>query len=192
MGQTASFDARPGGEYRVGVISGHTAAGEFVELDPPRRLGFTWGWEGGTSEVAPGTSTIEIELVPHRRRDDAAVPSPRLAERGVRGVARARLGALPRAARHGRVGKRPGRGSVAVRRDGLSVEALFESVSAACSTRTIVSSRAASSARSASRPRASSSRSRGGASSSSSSRPSVYTRARRGRPQATPSSPAGE
>jgi uncharacterized protein YndB with AHSA1/START domain len=63
MGQTASFDARPGGEYRVGVIPGHSAAGEFVELDPPRRLVFTWGWEGGTSEVAPGSSTIEIELV---------------------------------------------------------------------------------------------------------------------------------
>src|SRR5262245_32814059 len=66
MGQTASFDARPGGEYRVGVVPGHTAAGEFVELDPPRRLVFTWGWEPGherDNAVAPGSSTIEIELV---------------------------------------------------------------------------------------------------------------------------------
>jgi len=69
MGQTASFDARPGGEYRVGVIPGHTASGEFVELDPPRRLVFTWGWEPGHERegegaVPPGSSTIEIELVP--------------------------------------------------------------------------------------------------------------------------------
>jgi uncharacterized protein YndB with AHSA1/START domain len=67
MGETASFDARPGGEYRVGVIPGHTASGEFVELDPPRRLVFTWGWEPGAegaNPVPPGSSTIEIQLVP--------------------------------------------------------------------------------------------------------------------------------
>lgn len=66
MGQTATLDARPGGEYRVEVIPGNTARGEFVELDPPRRLVYTWGWEPGgvDKSVPPGTSTIEIELVP--------------------------------------------------------------------------------------------------------------------------------
>jgi len=67
MGQSASFDPRPGGLYRVDVIPGHTALGEFVELDPPRRLVYTWGWEKGESgpnAVPPGSSTIEIELVP--------------------------------------------------------------------------------------------------------------------------------
>ena len=63
MGMTASFDPRPGGAYRVDVIPGHTASGEFVELDAPRRLVFTWGWEGD-NPVAPGSTTIEIELVP--------------------------------------------------------------------------------------------------------------------------------
>ena len=66
MGQSASFDPRPGGVYRVEVISGDTARGEFVELDPPRRLVYTWGWEEGrASNVAPGSTTIEIELVPN-------------------------------------------------------------------------------------------------------------------------------
>jgi uncharacterized protein YndB with AHSA1/START domain len=65
MGQSASFEPRPGGLYRVEVIQGNTAAGEFVELDPPRRLVFTWGWEpGGSGAVPVGTSTVEIELVP--------------------------------------------------------------------------------------------------------------------------------
>jgi uncharacterized protein YndB with AHSA1/START domain len=66
MGQAASFDPRPGGVYRVEVIPGNTASGEFVELDPPRRLVHTWGWEpGGASQVAAGTTTVEFELIPN-------------------------------------------------------------------------------------------------------------------------------
>jgi uncharacterized protein YndB with AHSA1/START domain len=67
MGQACTFDARPGGEYRCDVIPGHTASGEFVELEPPHRLVFTWGWEpgeDGPNPVPPGSSTIEIELTP--------------------------------------------------------------------------------------------------------------------------------
>ena len=65
MGQVATFDPRPGGVYKVDVIPGHTASGEFVELDPPHRLVQTWGWEPGNEgprSVPPGSSTIEIEL----------------------------------------------------------------------------------------------------------------------------------
>lgn len=66
MGQSASLDPRPGGEYRVEVIPGQAAAGEFVELDPPHRLVWTWGWEPDSdmSSVASGSTTIEVELVP--------------------------------------------------------------------------------------------------------------------------------
>jgi uncharacterized protein YndB with AHSA1/START domain len=65
MGQKATFEPRPGGLYRVEVIPGNTAAGEFVELDPPRRLVFTWGWEpGGAGTLPVGSSTVEIDLVP--------------------------------------------------------------------------------------------------------------------------------
>ena len=66
MGRTAEMDARPGGVHRVEVISGNIASGVFVELDPPRRLVYTWGWETGSAaaEVPSGSTTIEIELVP--------------------------------------------------------------------------------------------------------------------------------
>jgi uncharacterized protein YndB with AHSA1/START domain len=64
MGRACSFDPRPGGEYRCEVLSGNTAVGEFVELDEPRRLVFTWGWESGPVPVPPGSSTVEIELIP--------------------------------------------------------------------------------------------------------------------------------
>ena len=67
MGMEAGLDPRAGGVYRCAVIPGHTAAGEVVEVDPPHRLVFTWGWEasgGEESPVPPGSSTIEIELTP--------------------------------------------------------------------------------------------------------------------------------
>jgi uncharacterized protein YndB with AHSA1/START domain len=68
MGQSCTFDARPGGMYRCDVVPGHTALGSFVEVDPARRLVFTWGWEpkadGESSTPAPGGSTVEIELEP--------------------------------------------------------------------------------------------------------------------------------
>jgi uncharacterized protein YndB with AHSA1/START domain len=66
-GIDAELDPQPGGIYRCEVIPGHIARGEFVELDPPRRLVYTWGWEKSGNEqspVAPGTSTIEVELTP--------------------------------------------------------------------------------------------------------------------------------
>jgi uncharacterized protein YndB with AHSA1/START domain len=67
MGTSATMEARPGGTYRCDVIPGHTAEGEYVELDPPHRLVFTFGWSKGGAEdnpLAPGSSTIEIELTP--------------------------------------------------------------------------------------------------------------------------------
>jgi uncharacterized protein YndB with AHSA1/START domain len=63
MGTSARFDLRAGGEYRVEVIPGNVAAGTFVEIDPPHRLVYTWGWAEGSSTVAPGSTTIEFELV---------------------------------------------------------------------------------------------------------------------------------
>jgi uncharacterized protein YndB with AHSA1/START domain len=61
MGINAEFDPQPGGVYYCQVIPGHTARGEFVVLDKPNRLVFTWGWEGQEG-VSPGSSTIEVEL----------------------------------------------------------------------------------------------------------------------------------
>ena len=61
-GLMATLDPRPGGAYRCQVLPSHVAAGEVVEIDPPRKLVHTWGWEGG--ELPPGASTIEYELVP--------------------------------------------------------------------------------------------------------------------------------
>ena len=63
-GKEAELDPRPGGVYRVVINDRAIARGEFVELDPPRRVVFTWGWEGDENPVAPGSSTVEVELAP--------------------------------------------------------------------------------------------------------------------------------
>lgn len=65
MGQAASFDLRPGGEYRVHVLPHNVAVGTFVEIDPPRRLVYTWGWEpGSVSTLPPGSTIVEFDLIP--------------------------------------------------------------------------------------------------------------------------------
>jgi uncharacterized protein YndB with AHSA1/START domain len=68
MGLTASLDPRPGGVCRFEVVPGSVAAGEFVEVDEPRRLVYTFGWEredDGPNRVPTGSTTVAIELVPH-------------------------------------------------------------------------------------------------------------------------------
>jgi uncharacterized protein YndB with AHSA1/START domain len=63
MGMELELDPQSGGIYRCDVIPGHTARGEFVAVEQPRRLVFTWGWDGNEG-VPPGSSTIEIDLTP--------------------------------------------------------------------------------------------------------------------------------
>lgn len=59
MGNQATLDPVPGGTYRVGMREGVAAAGEFVELDPPHRLVFTWGWTNDPA-VPPGSTRVEV------------------------------------------------------------------------------------------------------------------------------------
>jgi uncharacterized protein YndB with AHSA1/START domain len=63
MGQDAELDPRPGGLYRVRVNDRQVVRGVYVELDPPQRLVFTWGWEGD-ADLPPGSTAVEVTLVP--------------------------------------------------------------------------------------------------------------------------------
>lgn len=62
----AESDARVGGRFRVRFRmlddSEHESSGEYLEVDPPRRLAMTWRWLG--DEDNGGESLIEIDLRP--------------------------------------------------------------------------------------------------------------------------------
>jgi uncharacterized protein YndB with AHSA1/START domain len=69
MGRRAELDPRPGGTYRVEINDQATARGEYVEVVPPSRVLFTFGWEGqqageGEHGVPPGSSRVEVTLEP--------------------------------------------------------------------------------------------------------------------------------
>jgi uncharacterized protein YndB with AHSA1/START domain len=64
-GRRAELDPRAGGIYRVEINEQAVARGEYVEIDAPNRVVFTWGWEGqesGEHAVPPGSSRVEVEL----------------------------------------------------------------------------------------------------------------------------------
>ena len=71
QGHEAELDPRPGGVFRVLMSEPlHTvASGTYLEVEPPRRIVYTWGWEQqdwlpDAMRVDPGTSTVEITLEP--------------------------------------------------------------------------------------------------------------------------------
>jgi uncharacterized protein YndB with AHSA1/START domain len=61
-GDDVTLDPRPGGLYRVDFKGRDVMRGEFVTVEPPHRLVFTWGWESEGNPVPPGSSTVEITL----------------------------------------------------------------------------------------------------------------------------------
>ena len=68
-GRRAELDPRPGGLYRVEINEQTVARGEYLEVENPHRVVFSWGWEGkdeGREQhaVPPGSSRVEVTLTP--------------------------------------------------------------------------------------------------------------------------------
>jgi uncharacterized protein YndB with AHSA1/START domain len=67
IGRSPSAAPQPGGLFRIDFIfgSGRVALGTYMEVSPPHRLAFTFGWEG-QGALPPGTSVVEFDLVPQQ------------------------------------------------------------------------------------------------------------------------------
>ena len=91
----ASVDLRVGGAVRVVMRNPHEDAeygggGEYTEIDPPRRLAFTWEWD---DERDQRSQVIEIDFVARGGRPDhGPFHPPRPLGRGGRARPRGRLG----------------------------------------------------------------------------------------------------
>ncbi|MDW3176229.1 MAG: DUF899 family protein [Acidimicrobiia bacterium] len=57
----ATIDPRPGGNFQLDV-GDNRALGEYVHLDPPSSVSFTWGWENFEA-VPPGSTVVTISLI---------------------------------------------------------------------------------------------------------------------------------
>lgn len=62
MGQHADLEPVPGGTFAVDV-QGTPFRGQYLEIDPPRRVVVSWGL-AGSDDFPPGISRVEFTLTP--------------------------------------------------------------------------------------------------------------------------------
>lgn len=62
MGTVADIEPVAGGKFWLNVNGTDIAIGSYTEIDPPRRVAFTWGWEA-SAEVPPGSTTVSVTLI---------------------------------------------------------------------------------------------------------------------------------
>jgi uncharacterized protein YndB with AHSA1/START domain len=63
MGTEIEIEPEAGGKFWLNVNGSDIAVGSYTEVDPPRRVSFTWGWDG-SDDVPPGSSMVTITLTP--------------------------------------------------------------------------------------------------------------------------------
>jgi uncharacterized protein YndB with AHSA1/START domain len=64
FGMQATLDPRPGGACRIQTATGAVMVGSYVEVEPPRRVVFTWGFEPALFATPAESTTVEVTLTP--------------------------------------------------------------------------------------------------------------------------------
>ena len=72
-----------GGRFRFEVTAGQFCEGQYVVVERPGRLVFTWGWTDPSFGLPPGTSRVEVTLT--RSGQDAHCTRLRLVHSGLAG-----------------------------------------------------------------------------------------------------------
>lgn len=62
IGRSVELDPRPGGVLRIDVNGRDVVQGEILEVDAPRFIAFTWGWDREEAVLPVGSSRVEIRL----------------------------------------------------------------------------------------------------------------------------------
>lgn len=83
IGISADLQPRPGGRFRFEVTPGQFCEGQYVVIDKPGRLVFTWGWADPGFGLPPGTSRVEVTLA--RTGEDGRQTRLRLVHTGLAG-----------------------------------------------------------------------------------------------------------
>jgi uncharacterized protein YndB with AHSA1/START domain len=66
-GKGSTIEARKGGAMYIRHPNGVVVRGEVLEVEPDRRIAFTYGYETDNPMVPPGGSRVTITLEPHAR-----------------------------------------------------------------------------------------------------------------------------
>ena len=64
-GEGSTIEGRVGGAMRIRYPNDVVAAGEVVEIEPDRRVVFTYGYENAHPELPAGSSRVTVELEDH-------------------------------------------------------------------------------------------------------------------------------
>ncbi len=83
IGISADLEAWPGGRFRFEVVPGQFCEGQYLVVERPGRLVFTWGWTDPGFGLPPGSSRVEVTLT--RYAGDAGQTWLRLVHDGLPG-----------------------------------------------------------------------------------------------------------
>jgi uncharacterized protein YndB with AHSA1/START domain len=64
QGAGVEIDPRPGGDFSMRTGDGREAAGQVIDVQPGKLLTFSWGWTDQPDTLPPGSTTVQIELLP--------------------------------------------------------------------------------------------------------------------------------
>jgi uncharacterized protein YndB with AHSA1/START domain len=64
MGTEVDIEPHPGGKFRFLAMASHPGVGTYLEVVPDEKVVFTFGWDEPDHPIPPGSTEVEIILLP--------------------------------------------------------------------------------------------------------------------------------